>query len=152
MRAPYCVADRVQQRTKPFCDRMALHAALLCRQQVHLDVGLIRLAAHVVVAHQPVEVIGAGRSGISLVVQHVRLPRKFFAQRLGDARRLLQRRAVGHIDDDLQLALVVERQHLYAHQSQRHQRHRDQQDSTATPIKNRTRLRADRISGVMMRR
>ena len=54
------VADRVEQRTKPLGDGMALHAALLGRQQVHLNIGLIRLAAHVVVAHQSVEVIGPG--------------------------------------------------------------------------------------------
>ncbi len=59
-----CVADRIQQRAKPLGNGMALHAALLGRQQVHLNVGLIRLAAHVVVAHQSVEVIGAGCSGI----------------------------------------------------------------------------------------
>ena len=70
------VADRIEQRTKPLCNRMALHTALLCRQQVHLDVGLIRLTAHVVVAHQSVEVIGTGGSGVRLVVQHIRLPRQ----------------------------------------------------------------------------
>ena len=74
------VADRIEQRSEPLCDGMALRAALLCRQQVHLNVGLIRLAAHVVVAHQPVEVIGTGGSGVGLVVQHLRLPRKLFAQ------------------------------------------------------------------------
>ena len=108
---------------------MAWLCSLRCfaGRQVHLDVGLIRLAAHVVVAHQPVEVIGAGGSGISLVVQDIRLPRKFITQRLSDSRCLFERRAVRHIDDDLQFALVVERQHLHAHQSQRHERDRDQQ-------------------------
>ncbi len=120
------VSDRVEQRTKPLGNGMALHVALLCREQVHLDVGLIRLVAHVVVAHQPVEVIRAGCPSVSLVVQHVRLPRQLFAQCLGHARRLFQRCAIGHIDDHLQFALVVERQHLDANQSEGHQRHRDQ--------------------------
>ena len=45
------IADRIHQWTKPLCDRMALHTALLCRQEVDLDIGLVGLAAHVVVAH-----------------------------------------------------------------------------------------------------
>ena len=128
---------------------MALDAAFLGRQQVHLDVRLVRLAAHVVVAHQPVEVIGPGGSRVSLIVQYVRLPRKLIAERLGDARRLLQRRAVGHIDDNLQFALVVEWQHLDAHQSKGHQRHGNhEQDGHSN--EEQVRLRGDRISGVMM--
>src|SRR5205823_2454421 len=66
------VADRIQQRPEPLCDRVALHAALLSRLQIDLNVGLIRLAAHVVVAHQPIEVIWTGGSGVCLVVQHIR--------------------------------------------------------------------------------
>ncbi len=108
---------------------MALHAALLGRQQIDLNVGLIRLAAHVVVAHQTVEVIRARRSRVSLVVQHIRLPREFFTKRLGHSRRLLQGCAVGHVDNHLQLALVVERQHLHSHQSQGRQCHRDQKQN-----------------------
>src|ERR1017187_8881681 len=92
------VANRVQQRTKPFCDRVALHTALLGRQQVDLDVGLIRLTAHVVVPHQPVEVIRTGRSGVNLVVQHIGLPCKFFSQCLGDPRCLFEGCAIGHVD------------------------------------------------------
>ena len=114
---PIRVADRVEQRTKPLGNGMALHAALLGRQQVHLDVGLIRLAAHVVVAHQSVEVIRPGCSGVRLVVQHVRLPSEFISQRLGHARRLLKGSAVGHVDDHLEFALVIERQHLYFDES-----------------------------------
>ena len=127
MRAPYWSADRVEQRTQALGDGMALLTALLGGQQVHLDVGLVGLAAHVVVAHQAVEVIGAGGAGVALVVEHIRLPRQLAAQRLGHAQRLFKRRAVGHVHDDLQFALVVEGQHLYAHPSQWNQRHGDQQ-------------------------
>src|ERR1019366_9969974 len=115
------------QRTKSLCDRMALHAALFCWQEVDLDIGLVGLAAHVVVAHQSVEVIGAGRTSVGLVVQDIRLPCKFVTEGLGHTSRLLERRSVRHIDDDLQLALVVERQHLHAHQSGGHQCYRDQE-------------------------
>ena len=52
------VADGVQQRTQSLGDLMALHAAFLGGPQVDLDVGLVGQAAHVVVAHQPVEVVG----------------------------------------------------------------------------------------------
>ena len=80
---------------------MALHAPLLCGQQVHLDVGLIRLAAHIVVTPQTVEVIWAGGPGIRLVVQYIRLARKLIAKRLCNARCLFKRRAVRHIDNHL---------------------------------------------------
>jgi hypothetical protein len=73
------VADDIEQRTKPLGNGMALHAALLGRQQVHLNVGLVRLAAHVVVAHEPIEVIGTGSSCVGLIVEHVRLLRKFIS-------------------------------------------------------------------------
>ena len=117
------IADRVHKWAKPLCNRVALHAALICRQEVDLDIGLVGLAAHVVVAHQSVEVIGTGGAGVGLVVQDIGLSRKLVAEGLGDPGRLLQRSSVRHIDDDLQLALVVERQHLHAHQSRGHQRH-----------------------------
>ena len=120
------VADGVQQRAKPLCNRVALLSALLRGQQVHLNVGLVRLAAHVVVADQSVEVIRARSSGVGLIVQDIRLPCKLAAQRLRHSRGLLERRAVGHVDDDLQFALVVERQHLHADQPQRNQCHRRQ--------------------------
>ena len=63
-------------------------------------------------AHQSVEVVRRRRSHVSLDVDHFALLLRLFGQQLRDARRFFERGAVGHVDDHLELALVVERQHL----------------------------------------
>ena len=88
------VADGVEQRAEPLGNRVALHAALLGGQQIHLNVGLVRLAAHVVVAHQPVEVIGPRcrcRSGNSARRVDARVRRPAPAQRGQSARAACHR-------------------------------------------------------------
>ncbi len=101
---------------------MALRAAIRQREQVDLYVRLIRLIAQIVMPDKSVEVIRAGESGIELIVRHLRLLAEVLAERLTNACCLLQRGAVGHVDDNLELALVVERQHLYLHQLERNER------------------------------
>ena len=91
---------------------MALQIARALRQQVHLDVGHIGSAAQIVVTHQAIEVVGRSRSGVGLDVHHFPLLLRFLAQQLRHPRRLFQRGAVRHVDNHLELALVIERQHL----------------------------------------
>ena len=78
------IADRVPASGR---SRLAIawlwSCADVCRQQVDLDVGLVRHAAHVVVAHQTVEVVWTGGSGVELVVQNIGLLRKFTVQAPG---------------------------------------------------------------------
>ena len=63
-------------------------------------------------AHQSVEVVRRRRSRVGLDVDHFALLLRLFGQQLRNARRFFERGAVGHVDDHLELALVVERQHL----------------------------------------
>ena len=96
-------------------DVMALGFALALGNEVDLQVGDVGAAAHEVVAHQAVEVEGGGDAGVNLVIRHLRLDAHGggdFAGGLGGA---FQRAAFGHVEDDLELALVVERQHLHLH-------------------------------------
>ena len=75
--------------------------------------------------HESVEVERRGDAGVDLVVGHFR----FDADGGGDFARGLrgafERAALGHVEDDLELALVVERQHLHLHPAERDQRHRE---------------------------
>ena len=88
-------------------------------------------------AHQAVEVVGRGDAGVGLEVHDLGLLLDDGGQLAGDARRFFERRAFGHVDDDLELALVVERQHLHldeadADESDRaEQQHRDQRQKAA---------------------
>ena len=77
--------------------------------------------------HQSVEVVRAGRAGVDLVIRDFGLLAQITAERLRDARRLLQRSSVRHVNDDLEFALVVEGQHLYPHPLQGNERNRRQQ-------------------------
>ena len=114
-------------------DLMALQIAGVFRQQIHLDVGHIGSAAHVVVAHQTIEVVGRRRSRVGLDVHHFALLLRFFGQQLRHPLRLFEGGAVGHVDDHLELALVVEGQHLDLDEAGVEQRARgQQQDHNAT--------------------
>jgi hypothetical protein len=106
---------------------VALGSALFGGQQIHLDVSLIRLLSQKIVADEAVEVEWAGTSGVDLVIRNFGLADKILCQRLSDARGLLQRSSVGHVDDHLELAFVIERQHLDEHQAERDQRAGDEE-------------------------
>ena len=72
-----------------------------------------------VMPHQSVEIEWRRHAGVNLVIGHFR----FDADGGGDFARGLrgafQRAAFGHVQDDLELALVVERQHLHLHPAER---------------------------------
>ncbi len=91
--------------------------------QVHLQVGDVRARAQVVVTHQAVEVDRRGGAGVELEVGDLGHLGQVVGDLAGDARGGLERRALGHVDHHLELALVVEGQHLDADQLRRHQRH-----------------------------
>ncbi|GIX31689.1 MAG: hypothetical protein KatS3mg124_2161 [Porticoccaceae bacterium] len=84
-------------------------------------------AAEEVVPDQTVEVEGGGGAHVDLVVGHLR----FVADGGGDFPRrpggALQRAALRHVEDDLELALVVEGQHLHLHPPERHGGHGEEQ-------------------------
>ena len=81
--------------------------------EVDLDVGHVGGGAQEVMTDEAVEVIGAGGAGVSLDVGNFGLVEGGIGQGAGAAGRLFERGAFGHVDDDLELALVVEGQHLY---------------------------------------
>ncbi len=97
------------------------------RDEVHLDVRDVRAAAQEVVAHEAVEIERRGDAGVDLVIGDLR----FRADGGGDLARGLrgafERAALGHVQDDLELALVVEGQHFHLHPAERDGRHREQQ-------------------------
>ena len=114
-----CELDQFGAHT--FGDLVALHAALLDGQQIDLDVSLIRLVAQVVVAHEAIEVVRAGEPRVGLVVGDLGLLGEVVPEELRHALRLLQRCSVGHVDDDLELALVIEGKHLHLDEFERYQ-------------------------------
>ena len=67
------LGDRQQALPHLLGDLVALQLALALAEQVHLDVGHVRPAAQVVVAHQAVEVVRRGRADVGLEVDHLRL-------------------------------------------------------------------------------
>src|SRR5579862_1993714 len=115
---------------------MTLSLTIMPRQQVHLNVRLIRLTAQKIMPHHAIEVIRTRCARINLVIRHFGLLRKILSQGLRDASGLLERRSVGHIDDDLELALVVEGQHLYANPFQRDERNCCQEEDDYAAKKN----------------
>ena len=90
----------------------------------------MRRAPQKVVPHEAVEVVGRRRADVRLHVDDRRSSSSAAdGQRGRDARRRLERRALGHVDDDLELALVVERQHLHLDELERDERDRPQQQA-----------------------
>ena len=72
---------------------------------------------------------GDGHSRVNLVIGDFRFGADSggdFARGLGGA---FERAAFGHVEDDLEFALVVERQHLHLHPADAHERHRAQQQA-----------------------
>ena len=95
---------------------VALAVTMFLVHQVDLDVAHFRCRAQIILAHQAVEVDRAGRSGIGLIVGdllHLSDLGRDFAQHGGGS---LERGADRHVKHDLELALVVEGQHLEHHQ------------------------------------
>src|SRR5260370_33725344 len=57
----------VQRRTQSSCDFVALRLSIMPREQIHLDISLIRLTAQEVMTYKTVEVGRAGGPGIDLI-------------------------------------------------------------------------------------
>ena len=103
---------------------MTLRGTLVLADEVDLDVGDVRTLAKEVVADQAVEVVWARCPDVGFVVGHLGLCPDRVGERLGNAVGLLERRALGHVDDHLELALVIERQHLDTDPLHRDEAHR----------------------------
>jgi len=107
------LADGGERRPRGDRDLVALAVPLMLVHQVDLDVAEFRPGAQVVLPHQPVEVDRRRGAGIDLVVGHLGQRRDLRGEFLQDATRLLERGSLRHVDDDLELGLVVEGQHLH---------------------------------------
>ena len=137
MRAPERRGHGDQLLADALGDVVTLELALGLADEVHLDVGDIGAAPQEVVPHQAVEVVGRGNAGVGLEVHNLGLLLDDGGQFAGDARGFFERGSLGHVDDDLELALVVERQHLHldeadADEDDRAEEHRrDQRQKSA---------------------
>ena len=124
-------AERPGDRQQPVAHAprhvVALRRPLAFRHEVHLQVGQVRRPAQKVVTHEPVEVVRRRRADVLLHVDDGLVLQRGRGQGGGDTRRGFEGRALRHVDHHLELALVVEGQHLDRHQLERHERHGGQQ-------------------------
>ncbi len=97
---------------------------MLLVSQIHLKIAVFRCRAQIVLAHQPIEIDRAGRTGIGLVVNNFRNLDDFLPDFTKHPRGVLQRRSHRHIKNNLEFALVVERQHLQHDELEPGQRNR----------------------------
>src|SRR5690242_18302781 len=81
-------------------------------------------------ANQSVEVVRRSGPRVSLHVDDYLRPHGLGVERYRHASRLLERRAVGHVDDYLELALVIEREHLHLHEADVDETHRGEQQKS----------------------
>ena len=102
-------------RTQPLRDRVALFTAMLFVDQRDLQVAQLRLGAQIILAHQPIECDGACRAGVALQIADFRLAGEELTEIVQGRGGIFQRCARGHVDDDLELALVVKGQHFENH-------------------------------------
>ena len=107
---------------------MALRRALVLGEQVHLHLRHARALAQVVVAHQAVEAVGSRRPDVDLIVGDLLLLADGGGDLPGHLRGAFQRAVLGHVEDDLQLALVVVGQHLDPHPPGGNEGHRSQEE------------------------
>jgi len=92
---------------------MALLDPLPLRRQPDPYVCLIPAPPEVVMSHQPVEVDGAVSPDITLEVLDLGHGEQLRLEGPHNGIRCLERRPLGHVDDQLQLVLVVEGEHLH---------------------------------------
>ena len=117
------VRDGLDGRPDPLCDVVALRLPLVLRHEIDLDVRLVARRPHEVVAHEAVEIEGRRRAHVGLVVQHLGHALQIFADLPRSGRRFLEARAFRRIDHYLELALVVEGEHLDPRQFRGDQQH-----------------------------
>ena len=123
------LGDGGDNRADPLRDRVALVRALVLADEIDLQVGDIGPAAHEVVPHESVEIEGRGGAGIDLDVADLGLAANSGGHFAGNAGGLLQRGALGRVDHDLELRLVVEGQHLDLHRPEADQAYRGEQQA-----------------------
>ncbi len=98
---------------------MALRRPLALRHQVDLNVRHVGPSSQKVMADQTVEVVRRSGADVHLIVGHFWHSANVIADLARYRRRAFERRAFGHVNDDLKLALVIKREHLHAHKLQR---------------------------------
>ena len=86
--------------------------ALVLVDEVDLQIAVLGQLPQVVLPHEAVEVDRRRGAGVALVVGDLGHRRDVRAHRAQHGGGALDRRSGGHVDDDLELGLVVERQHL----------------------------------------
>ena len=123
------LGDFGQTRTHPLGNVVALLLAFMAREQIDLKVGNRRPRAQKVVPHQAVEIERRRRARVNLHVAHFRLRQQRVRHLPRHRRGLLQRAVIRHVEDDLELALVVEGQHFHLHETKRNQREGPEQQN-----------------------
>jgi len=120
-------------RAHAFGDVVALVRTLALAHEVDLHVGHGRAAAQEVVAHESVEIKRRGGAGVDLHVAHLGLAADGVGHLAGDAGGVFERGALGRVEHDLELRLVVEGQHLDLHRADQHEAagEREQADDAA---------------------
>ena len=106
------LSDGCQCGPDPFGDIVAFELPLVFGQQVDLNVGNRGTAAQKVMADETIEIVGRGGTHVYLIIDHIRILFDYRGHFQGHPRGLLQGRTFRHVEDDLELALVVKRQHL----------------------------------------
>jgi hypothetical protein len=116
-------AELFRDRNQPFPHAsgniVALRRAFALRYEVHLQIGEAGSPSQKVMPDEAVEIVGTRYAHVLLDVDDGLILHDGRRQRRRDARRRLERRALGHVDHDLELALVVERHHLQLHELER---------------------------------
>src|SRR5687768_10996376 len=131
----------LNRRTNSFGYLMTLSLPIAFWNEVYLNVGDVGTAPQKIMADQTVEVIGRGGADIHLIIGHFRNTAHIVRNLTRHRGGLFERRAFGHINNHLKLALVIERQHLYTHELQSHQTERqkqqqsNQRQKTVTPAR-----------------
>ena len=100
--------------------------------------------------HQPVELVRRRQADITLHVDDALVLQHFMGQLRGDTRRVPEGVPSG-ISTNLELALVVERQHLDGDELERHERRR-REEQKATPARKASRIRPFPIRPAIARR
>ena len=133
--------NRCHPRSHALGDVVTLRLAFAFGYEVHLNVRDVRSAAHEVMPHQTVEVEWRRYARVNLIIRDLWLGANGGGDFTRGLRGAFEGAAFGHVEDNLELALVVERQHLHLHPADAHQRHRCEQQAHDAREKNPAPLR-----------
>jgi len=122
-------------RTHRLGDIVALALAVVFARQVHLKIRLMRLGPQKIMPHQPVEIIRSRGAHIHLDVFYFGNAHKIIRDLRDHLLRFCLCRTVRHIEDHLELILVIKGQHLHADQFQRDQQDHGNHQNPETPKK-----------------